>query len=515
MSVWLWLILAAMSAGALALLLPPLLGWRGRDTAPRAAYDAEIYRDQLAELEHDLERGVLTADQAEAARTEIARRLLATEDSGGQGRDVPARANFCLAATLVGIAVPAGAVLLYLILGAPELTDPAKPQAVAASQPAQPAEDMSAMVTELGNRLKARPDDARGWSLYARSLAGLKRFEEAVPAFRRATSLNPDNLDLLSRMAEAQIFATDGTVTPAAMETLERIISRQPNEPRALYYLGLADNQAGRPRQGLDRWIRLEAVSPPDAPWRKLLSKRIGNLAMELGINRAGLAALRARAGDMAKPAPAGPGLGAVDIKAAARISAGERGTMIGRMVKHLAGRLAENPDDPDNMEDWLKLARSYGVLGKQEKAKEALARAETARKAIFAKGARAYDGGDYEAAFGNWHRLARGGNAKAQTAIAGMFRSGNGRVVDMAQAALWYSRAAGQGEPVAQMSLGEMYRLGLGVKRDRIQAYVLFTRAAAQGKTWVATELGKLVATMTTDELAIAAGRLRLPLRP
>ena len=348
-----------------------------------------------------------------------------------------------------------------------------------------------------------------------RSLAGLKRFEEAVPAFRRATSLNPDNLDLLSRMAEAQIFATDGTVTPAAMETLERIISRQPNEPRALYYLGLADNQAGRPRQGLDRWIRLEAVSPPDAPWRKLLSKRIGNLAMELGINRAGLAALRARAGDMAKPAPAGPGLGAVDIKAAARISAGERGTMIGRMVKHLAGRLAENPDDPDNMEDWLKLARSYGVLGKQEKAKEALARAETARKAIFAKGARAYDGGDYEAAFGNWHRLARGGNAKAQTAIAGMFRSGNGRVVDMAQAALWYSRAAGQGEPVAQMSLGEMYRLGLGVKRDRIQAYVLFTRAAAQGKTWVATELGKLVATMTTDELAIAAGRLRLPLRP
>src|SRR5438874_2227755 len=60
----------------MAILLVPLLVRRQR-TASRDAYNLAVYRDQLAEVERDLARGVLTAEQADAARTEISRRILA------------------------------------------------------------------------------------------------------------------------------------------------------------------------------------------------------------------------------------------------------------------------------------------------------------------------------------------------------------------------------------------------------------------------------------------------------
>lgn len=510
MSGLLWLVLAAMAALALAFVLPPLLGWRRRDEAPRAAYDAEIYRDQLAEIEREMERGVLNADQAEAARAEIGRRLLATGaedsavDTAGSGPG-----GFRIAATTVGVLVPLVAVLLYLRLGAPELAVPGRASPQQEAEQAAPGDrETATLVEELGRRLKTRPDDARGWSLYARSLAGLRRFEDANAAFRRATALAPDDTDLLSRMAEAQIFAAGGTVTPEARQTLDRVAAMEPDEPRALYYLGLAERQAGRSRQALERWLRLEAASPPGAPWRKLLAGRIAALAQELGIDDAAVTALRKNA--VRRAAQGGPGPTAADVRAAGRMSAGERGAMIRTMVKRLADRLAGDPEDPDHLEDWHKLARSYGILGEAAKAQQALARADAARQTIFAEGARAYDAGDYDTAFENWHRLAQGGDARAQTAIAGMFRSGNGRPASLEKAAIWYGRAADQGEPVAQMNLGEMYIRGLGVRRDRVRAYVLFTLAAAQGKTWAATELGKLAPTMTADELAGAARLLR-----
>src|SRR5205823_898566 len=67
--------LLGLSALALAMLLAPLF-YRRRGPASRDAYSLAVYRDQLAEIERDLARGVLAAEHAEAARAEIARRIL-------------------------------------------------------------------------------------------------------------------------------------------------------------------------------------------------------------------------------------------------------------------------------------------------------------------------------------------------------------------------------------------------------------------------------------------------------
>ncbi|MEE9139264.1 MAG: tetratricopeptide repeat protein [Alphaproteobacteria bacterium] len=124
---------------------------------------------------------------------------------------------------------------------------------------------------------------------------------------------------------------------------------------------------------------------------------------------------------------------------------------------------------------------------------------------ADFADGLRAFDGGDYRAAYREWADLAAAGDADAQVALAGLYRSGLGVPQDGSRAADWYRRAAEQGHGIAQLNLGEMYLTGRGVRRDRIQAYLWLSLAAAQGYAWAAERKELVAARMAREELAEA----------
>ena len=355
-----WALIAAMTAAALALLLPPLLR-RPTAIGTRAAFDMEVYRDQIAEIGRDLERGQITEREAVDARAEIGRRLLAADrqisdpaggEDDGAGPADGGRAGPTVAA--IAVLVPMAAVALYLAIGSPWLTQGAPGGAIVAEPDQEPGDArMASLIEELGRRLKDSPDDAEGWALYARSLAGLGRIDAAREAFRRAVALDPKNAELLSRFAEIQILAAKGTVTPEARRILDAVLALDRDEPRARYYVGLAEQQAGRLRQALDHWLALEAESPPDAPWSRLLARRVDRLAKQLGIDEGRLAAMREKVAK--RPAPDDPS------------------AMIHAMVERLATRLEKQPDDA---EGWRRLARSYRVLGEPVKSRDALARA-------------------------------------------------------------------------------------------------------------------------------------------
>jgi len=371
-----WLVLGAMVLLALALLLPPVLRRESR-AAAREEYDAQVYRDQLAEIARERERGVVGEAEAEAARIEVARRLLAADAAAGSAAQVadaaPAGSGRAAAAAAV-IAAPLAAVALYVAMGSPGL--PGRPAAERIAERAQPggrpAGDMTAMVEQLGEKLQSRPDDREGWSLYAHALSRLGRFAEAVTAWRKAVSLDPGNADWVSQLAEAQISAADGVVTPAALESLEKTLKLDPGEPRARYYRGLAALQAGDPDGALKRWLALEAESPAGAPWRGILADRIERLAGERRIDSGQLAALRAEAAKSA-PAPAAPrGPTAADVEAAQQMAPSDRQAMIRGMVERLAARLKDNPND---LAGWQRLDRAWRVLGETAKADEAAAR--------------------------------------------------------------------------------------------------------------------------------------------
>jgi cytochrome c-type biogenesis protein CcmH len=365
------LILAAMTLFAGTMLLWPLLR-RTPEQMPRAAYDLEIYRDQLEELDRDVARGLVPDDQADAARAEIGRRVLAADQALRDGRQqstAPARARVIPIA--ICAAAPLLAVMLYLQGGTPQLADGGRPAPVADTQAGaeagKSAHDISPMIEKLEEHLRKTPGDLKGWTMLARSLYSVSRFGEAASAYANALALAPDRADLMALQAESLSFANDGLITPKARQLFAQAAASDPKNARALYYLALAKLQSGQRREALDDWRALAAGAAPDAPWLATLRQRIARIQAELD-------------GDGTAPAPqaapgpqATPGPTASDVKAAQSMSAKDRGAMIRSMVQRLADRLEKEPNDADG---WRRLGRAYGVLGEQQKSRDALARA-------------------------------------------------------------------------------------------------------------------------------------------
>lgn len=360
----LWGILAVMTLAAAGFVLAPMLR-RSQDVASRADYDLEIYRDQLAEIERDAARGLLSEDEAESARTEIGRRALSVSaaSAGGDGavRETrAARPRYWLA--VPAAVIPALAMALYLFIGAPFLPD-LPPRAAAPEQ----SREFLELVDRLQRRMDANPSDPKGWEVLGRSLVRIRRYDQAAEAYAKAVALKPRNADLLSRHGEALTYAGKGIVTPAAKTSFEAALKLQAGEPRARYYIALAVLQAGKRHEALSQWRALEAESPPDAEWLPILRERIAGLARELGVKIA----------DRTKSFAPRRGPTREQMEAARSMSPKERMAMVRSMVAGLAARLKKKPDDFDG---WARLGQSYRTLGEYGKARDAFAKAVSLR---------------------------------------------------------------------------------------------------------------------------------------
>ena len=368
-----WVVLLLMVAIATGALLVPLL--RGRSGfAPRAAYDMAVYRDQLAELDRDKARGVITEAEAQAARAEIGRRMLAAAQEAPDAQQAPAAKPWLrtLAVALAGVA-PLAAMMLYLERGSPDVPSVsfAEQKSMQADADAESRAQIERMVQSLAERVQKAPDDREGWILLARSLSALGRNDEAVPAWRRVMALTNNAPEHAGPFGEALVQAAGGVVTPEARKAFERVREADPIDPRALFFLGIAQAQAGDAHAALQLWTDVVATSPEDAPWLPLVRARIADTAREARIDPATIKpspeALKAA------QAPAARGPGAAEIEAMQRLSPEERQAAIRTMVERLAARMEA---EPDNLEGWRRLGRAWGVLGEHEKAKDALARA-------------------------------------------------------------------------------------------------------------------------------------------
>lgn len=372
----LWLALAAMTVAAIALVTIPL--WRARArVSPGPEHDMEVYRDQLRDVERDLARGVLAAEEAEAARLEVERRLLAADAARTDGRSYHIRWRRASAVALAG-AVPAAAFGLYLWIGAPDAPSqpfaqrgPSAPTTGEMAEAQGSAPPLAQAIQQLAARLAQSPDDLDGWTLLGRAYLEQGRFADAGNAFRRAVELAPGNPSLQFMLAESLIFAADGIVTPAASTALKRTLELESGDPGARFYLALADMQAGRTQAAFDGWRALIEDSPPDAPWLAVLRRNVSAAAEELGLDPEKVLPPEPQVAAREPGSPPGPT--AADVASAREMPPDAQASMIESMVARLAARLEEEPDD---LEGWLRLGRSYYVLGRVEDARQAYQRA-------------------------------------------------------------------------------------------------------------------------------------------
>lgn len=348
----LWFVFALMTAAAVFAVLWPL----GRRSAARgAAGERAVYRDQLAEVERDRASGLIGATEADAARIEISRRLIAApaaDDARNSAGSLRLRRTVAVVA-LVGL--PLLGAGLYLRLGAPMMPD--QPLATRARAPLA-TDSLDRLVAQVQAHLEKNPADGRGWEVLAPVLARLGRDQEAVTAFRNALAHNEESAARRSSLGEALVAAAGGVVTADAKSEFRRAVELDATEARARFFLGLAAEQDGRADEAAAAWRALLADAPADAAWRPMVAEALARVG-----------------GPQAEP----PGPTREQMAAVAGMSEGDRTVMIRGMVEGLAARLKDNGDD---VQGWLRLARAYMVLGEPDKARSAR---DDARKALHA----------------------------------------------------------------------------------------------------------------------------------
>ncbi|MBF9061035.1 c-type cytochrome biogenesis protein CcmI [Rhodobacterales bacterium HKCCSP123] len=378
-----WIATGAFSALVVMVLMLAVVRPR-KAAVPAAAYDLQVYRDQLKEVDKDVARGVLTEEEAQRARTEVSRRLLEADRALQAAKSVEARTSTIDRLILGGglVATVAGAFALYLQIGAPgypdlplatriELVEEAR-----ATRPSQaeaeaqvpfregvaPDPRREELVAQLREVMAERPDDPQGLALLASNEAALGNFTAAhVAQTRLIEILGPEVTGFhFIDLAEMQILAAGGYVSPEAERALMRGLQLEPRNGTARYYVGLMYAQQGRPDLAFPVWRNLMAESTADAPWLEPIRLQIEEVAFLAGFDVT-LAELPQPSGGAA---PRGPT--AEQVEAAQGMAAEDQAAMIEGMVAGLAERLATEGGPP---EDWARLINAQRVLGRTEDA--------------------------------------------------------------------------------------------------------------------------------------------------
>lgn len=396
-----WVLIAGLAGAAVLAMVSGLRGTlsdgvadAARPGTPQTA-DMAVYRDQIAEIDRDVARGVLSVEDATLARAEVSRRLLdadrrAAAHDGTDPRMVASLSPLTYAAL---VAVPVAALLLYAQLGRPTLPD--RPiaqrlqeaedrrlnrmtQAEAVAEvaargetpaPVTPDPEYAALLDRLRQAVSANPGDLRGQQLLAENEAKVGNLDAAITAQGRVITLKGEDATGADHAfrAELMLAAARGYVSPEAEADLTEALRRDPSHRSARYMSGLLMIQTGRLDLGFRLWAALLEELPPDAPMATEIREQIGDLAWFAGEP------------DYVPPGSTGsaaPGPDAAAMAAAADMTPEERQEMIQGMVAQLNDRLTTSGG---TTEEWGRLVNAYVQLNQSDEAARALSQARTA----------------------------------------------------------------------------------------------------------------------------------------
>lgn len=383
-----WIFCAALVIIVGLAILAPIWRAQGEAGAETAAgFDLQVYRDQLREVERDLDRRVISAEEAERLRREIGRKVLEADRRASEERPTTRRSAGRIGAVLALALLLGGAVWLYQREGVPGMPDLPLADRIAAaeaaydSRPSQaeaedaaPAPDRgevdadyAALIEELRAAVAETPDDPQGLALLSMHETRLGNLEAAITAQRHLIEVKGpdatayDHVMLVSQLIEA----AGGLITPEAEEELARALQLEPRNPQARYMLGLLQAQNGRPDRAFPIWRDLLEEGPADAPWIAPIRAAIPDLAWLAG-QPDYTPPKTPTVPDAAMPGLPGPDADAV--AAAEGMSEDDRQQMIGGMVQQLESRLATEGGSP---EEWARLISALVVLGDRDHAVE------------------------------------------------------------------------------------------------------------------------------------------------
>ena len=266
--------------------------WRRPAAVPVDVHEqanAQVYRDQSADLARELSLGHMSEAEHAQALEELKWRLrddsLSNPDVATTGAtDKPRKTVLALCLML-----PVCAVLLYGSLGTPLGLDPA---ALARSAPDEgpnatvTPEKIAQMVGQLERRLQDEPNNVDAWVMLARLQRSQEKFAASDKSFAKALSLTPDD-DLAIERAEVLAQIQGGDFSGEPWSVINRILKANPNQNNALLLAGSASFAEGRFAQAIQYWERVRASLPPQSEDLNALDSALAQARERLAPGRA------------------------------------------------------------------------------------------------------------------------------------------------------------------------------------------------------------------------------------
>jgi cytochrome c-type biogenesis protein CcmH len=345
----LWIGFAVLAAAVTWAVTRPLLA-RSNSAAPAPDSELAVYRDQLAEIESERAQGLIPGSEAEAARVEVARRLIRTAEEHARLEAPPPSEASRLrqAAVYAAAAIPVAAIAVYLAVGSPSL--PGRPYASRLNEPVEQA-TAADLVAKVEAHLRQNPDDGRGWDVLAPVYLRMGEFQQASDAYERAMRLLGESPSRLAGFARSSIMAENGIVNEPARRAYAKLLSADPQAIEPQVWLAIAKEQDGDLAAAAAEYRRLLASKQTKDPWRQLLDERLKITTAKLS----------------GEPEPQAAAPAAGDVAA---MSPEAQQKFIDSMVAGLAARLKQDGKD---LAGWMQLVRAYTVLGKKREAAAAL----------------------------------------------------------------------------------------------------------------------------------------------
>ena len=280
-----WLSLGAATLFVLSALLLVLVG--KRRLRAEGVEQHRAFKDQLREIEREVDSTSSSGSEVGATLVEIKRRLLLAARSETSlialaPRMLTRSKRACLAALVPGVVL---GTTLALSDAGPRAPLPSPTTASFESPAAGSLESAETLVARLAARLQEQPEDIAGWRKLGWFYVNLGRYRDAAWAYGKAAALQQDSAAFHSAYGEATVLAAEGQVTAEALRIFETALALDSTEPRARFYLGLAQQQAGNKIEALAIWSSVIDDAAPAAAWLPDLRSRRSALAKELGLS--------------------------------------------------------------------------------------------------------------------------------------------------------------------------------------------------------------------------------------
>jgi len=270
-----WVISGIFVVTALLFIIPTLL--RNRDTQleyiEHDAVNITVYRDQIAELDNDLENDILTQEQYNKSKQELQQRML---------QDVSEREKMIIKknkkihniaiSTFIALTLPLAAVFLYLViedtrklLPQAQLTNATQMNRESGSDSPTRHDNFSSVLENLIARLEKNPEDIEGWVMLGRTYAIMERYTEASNTYSKLAELIPNNPQILSDYADVLAMKNQGSLAGKPAELIYEALRIDPQYPKALALAGTIEFEQEKFEQAAAHWEKLLEVIPADS----------------------------------------------------------------------------------------------------------------------------------------------------------------------------------------------------------------------------------------------------------